>query len=59
MILLAFSMAAGVVAMYASLPVATVAAMMALASTFAAAVMERYCFFAACPAPRMPGGVSG
>ncbi len=59
MILLAFSMAAGVVAMYTSSPVATVAATIALASTFAAALMERYCFFAACPAPRMPGGVSG
>jgi Fe-S-cluster-containing dehydrogenase component/DMSO reductase anchor subunit len=34
-----------------------VAAVLAFASTFASQVLERYCFFAACPTPRMPGGV--
>jgi DMSO reductase anchor subunit len=34
-----------------------VAAVLALVSTFASQVLERYCFFAACPTPRMPGGV--
>jgi len=34
-----------------------VAAVLALTGTFASQVLERYCFFAACPAPRMPGGV--
>ena len=34
-----------------------VAPVLALASTFASQVLERYCFFAACPTPRMPGGV--
>lgn len=33
------------------------AAVMALGLTFAAQLMERFCFFATCPAPRMPGGV--
>jgi Fe-S-cluster-containing dehydrogenase component/DMSO reductase anchor subunit len=57
MILLALSMAAGVAAVFAPSPIATVEILVALASTFAGSLMERYCFFAACPAPRMPGGV--
>jgi DMSO reductase anchor subunit len=58
MLLLALSMGAGVAAMFAPSPIATVANFAALASTFAGSLMERYCFFAACPAPRMPGGVA-
>jgi Fe-S-cluster-containing dehydrogenase component/DMSO reductase anchor subunit len=58
MLLLALSMAAGIVAMFASYPIATVATIVALGGTFAGSVMERYCFFATCPTPRMPGGVS-
>jgi Fe-S-cluster-containing dehydrogenase component/DMSO reductase anchor subunit len=58
MLLLVISMGASVAAMFTSFPVATAAAIIALGGTFAGSLMERYCFFATCPAPRMPGGVS-
>jgi DMSO reductase anchor subunit len=37
---------------------AVLARAVVLCSTFAAALIERFCFFATCPAPRMPGGLS-
>jgi hypothetical protein len=50
-------MGAGVAAVFTPSLLATLAILVALGSTFTGALMERYCFFAACPAPRMPGGV--
>jgi Fe-S-cluster-containing dehydrogenase component/DMSO reductase anchor subunit len=58
MINLALAMAAGVAVMFTTFPLSTLAAVVVLGSTFAASVMERYGFFATCPTPRMPGGVS-
>ena len=48
--------------LFASATVATltwhpVGAVIALIFTFGSQLMERFCFFATCPAPRMPGGV--
>lgn len=58
MLNLVVAMAASVGAMFAPSPFSTIAAAVVLGSTFAASLMERYSFFAACPALRMPGGVS-
>jgi len=58
MLNLVIAMVASVVAMFTNGPISTLAAAAVLGSTFAASLMERYSFFAACPAPRMPGGVS-
>ena len=58
MINLALSMVASVVAMFTACPIASLATGIVLLSTLAASLMERYSFFATCPAPRMPGGVS-
>lgn len=58
MVNLGLGMAAGIVAMFMPSPLATIAAAVVLCSTFAASLMERYSFFAACPALRMPGGVT-
>jgi DMSO reductase anchor subunit len=58
MTLLALTMFAGVVAMVASPLVMIAALAVALGGTFALSLLERYFFFATCPTPRMPGGVS-
>lgn len=58
MLNLALGMAASIVAMLLPAPFITPGAAVVLGSVFVAALMERYSFFAACPAPRMPGGVS-
>jgi len=58
MALFAGSLLAGVVAMIAHGTPSTVAIGLALGATFAASLLERFCFFSTCPAPRMPGGVS-
>ncbi|MEP6670860.1 MAG: DmsC/YnfH family molybdoenzyme membrane anchor subunit [Chthoniobacter sp.] len=39
-------------------PWTSAAMVVALGSTFSALLIERFCFFTTCPAPRMPGGVA-
>jgi Fe-S-cluster-containing dehydrogenase component/DMSO reductase anchor subunit len=52
------SLLAAVVAMATGSPLTIIAIAVALGSTFAALLIERFCFFTTCPTPRMPGGVA-
>jgi len=56
--LLTLFLISGVVAVVTPEPMATIALTLVLASAFATSLLERFCFFTTCPAPRMPGGVS-
>jgi Fe-S-cluster-containing dehydrogenase component/DMSO reductase anchor subunit len=53
----AFFAAATVAALTGMFTAHAAGAMLALGFTLASQLMERFCFFATCPAPRMPGGV--
>jgi formate dehydrogenase iron-sulfur subunit len=56
--LFAVSMIYGLATVVAGQPLEIVTILMALGSTFAAMLIERFCFFSTCPTPRMPGGLS-
>ena len=56
--LLVVFLISSVVAVVTPPAMAAVALAFMLASAFAASLLERFCFFTTCPAPRMPGGVS-
>jgi DMSO reductase anchor subunit len=56
--LFAICILSALLAMLASRSPAITASGVAFAGTFAALVLERFCFFTTCPAPRMPGGVA-
>jgi hypothetical protein len=53
-VLFAVSTVAGIAGVALAIPAA---ALIAFVSTILSQVIERYCFFATCSAPRMPGGI--
>lgn len=55
--LIAAATLAGIIAVFADRPMQAIAATAFFLLSFGSGIIERYCFFTACDAPRMPGGI--